>query len=546
VLDRRLKATAIFDPLHASIPSMEEAQNIARRAELARSPRKLHTAAAPSGGGGASVGGGGGSRSGGRAVSAASATAKSSKGAVASAGPRAAPRKDGKAESRVSMEKVEAVDIEAADYAEAADVTFNEFSERVHQVCGQLAGVEKADQAVWAVFIDPAGEIDNVSALARTMSMEGTDQFKAYSVIKMASQYMQLKNLLSASEQILKKDRNFMIEVTQMLNHVNNANKTLQPDNRQLVPLGKTLDHAAAALVRLEALRINYKFAHEHAAGYTKDSVTVYYEEALRSLTDLTDRDLLAAARQKADSDTMKMLQIFEAARFVDEIKSAIREYVTKLIGAGKANSAAAVGAFTIATPLEFEEGEQTDGEAIPNEFLKPSDLGEGFDAVCAHVCSVSWSYMTAVHQPEKAMDDIRGIVRELMVAAVNFQPEKRRHQEQPGVAFSVVSLDKVSGNGNLKELYVRLKESGEINFVEDYEDGTFVDLFELREYKPARIATAAKKQAEAAGTESLQTGRKYLYTLGRTNKLFGEAPADVINSCVRSESGGPKVFVSF
>ena len=72
------------------------------------------------------------------------------------------------------------------------------------------------------------------------------------------------------------------------------------------------------------------------------------------------------------------------------------------------------------------------------------------------------------------------------------------------------------------------------------------VDLFEIREYKPVRIASAAKKEAEAEGKEQLQTGRKYLYTVGRTKQLFGDMPADVINSCVRGEDGGPKVFPAF
>ena len=552
LLEARLKATAVFDPLHASIPSMEEAQNIAQRAEVARSPRKLHkvVSSAPSGGSaaGAAAGGGGGGNGGGSSggsVAAARAASDSAKVPADAARSRPAPRKDGQAESRVNMDNVEDVDIDAADYAEAAEVTFNEFSERVHQVCGQLAGVEKADQSIWALFVDPASDIDNPSHLARTLSKEGTDAFKAYAVIKMASQYLQLKNLLSTPDQILKKDRNFMIEVTQMLNHVNNANRTLQPDSRQLVALGKALDHAAATLVRLEALRINYKFGHEHGEEYTKDSVTIYYEEALRSLTDLTDRDLLAAARQKADLDTAKMLKIFEAGRFVESVKDTIRDYVTASVEAGQGKSAAAVGAYTIATPIEFD-AEKTDAEAIPAEFLKPSELGDAYDAVCAYVCTESWSYMSEVHNPEQAMEDIRAIVRELMVGSATFQPEKRRHQEKPAMALSVVSLDKVSGNANLKDLYVRLREDGEINFVADYEDGSYVDLFELREYKPARIATAAKKKAAEEGTKSLQTGRKYLYTLGRTNRLFGDGPADIINSCVRDENSGPKMFVSF
>ena len=57
---------------------------------------------------------------------------------------------------------------------------------------------------------------------------------------------------------------------------------------------------------------------------------------------------------------------------------------------------------------------------------------------------------------------------------------------------------DKVSGNANLKDLFLRLKDDGEIKFVEDHEDGSFVDVFELREYNQARLAIAAKKKAEA------------------------------------------------
>ena len=541
LLEARLKATATFDPLHASIPSMEEAQNIARKAEVARSPNKV-VSSAPSGGFG------GGGSSGGSfvaAVAAAKAVGGSAKAPGDGVRSRPAPRKDGEAESRVNMDDVDVVDIDATDYVEAAEVTFNEFSERVHQVCGQLAGVEKADPSIWALFIDPATDIDNPSLLAHALSKEGTDSFKAYAVIKMASQYLQLKDLLSMPDQILKKDRNFMIEVTQMLNHVNNAHKTLEPDSRQLVPLGKTLDHAVATLVRLEALRINHKFGHDHGEEYTKDSVTVYYEEALQSLPDLTDRDLLAAARQKADIDATKMLKIVEVGRFVESVKTTIRDYVTELVEAGQGKTAAGVGAYTIATPIAFD-AEKTEAEAIPPEFLKPSELGDAYDAVCAHVCTESWSYMSEVHHPEETMEDIRVIVRELMVGSATFQPEKRRHEESPAMALSVVSLEKVSGNANLKELYVRLRDDGEINFVEDYEDGTFVDLFELREHKPARMATAAKKKAKAEDTESLQTGRKCLYTLGRTNRLFGDAPDDIINSCVRDENGGPKMFVTF
>ena len=79
--------------------------------------------------------------------------------------------------------------------------------------------------------------------------------------------------------------------------------------------------------------------------------------------------------------------------------------------------------------------------------------------------------------------------------------------------------------------------------YVDGYEDGSYVDLFELREYKPSRMR--AKEKTEGA-EEDLQTGRKYMYTVGRTNRLFGESPSDVINGCVRGDDGTPKVFPVF
>ena len=123
------------------------------------------------------------------------------------------------------------------------------------------------------------------------------------------------------------------------------------------------------------------------------------------------------------------------------------------------------------------------------------------------------------------------------------FQPEKRRHQENPGLALGVVSLDKVTGNTNLKELYVRVGDDGHVRYVDVFRDGSYVDLFELREYKPVRMSQAQKKKADAGGDAPLQPGRKYLYSVGRTNQLFGEIPADVVNGCIRGDDGGVKLF---
>jgi hypothetical protein len=59
------------------------------------------------------------------------------------------------------------------------------------------------------------------------------------------------------------------------------------------------------------------------------------------------------------------------------------------------------------------------------------------------------------------------------------------------------------------------------------------------REYTPR-----PKKKEESV--EELQTGRKYLFPVGRTKKLFGSSPSELLNGCIRAEGGGPKVFPTF
>ena len=117
---------------------------------------------------------------------------------------RPGPRKDGGKEARVDMKKVEGVEVEPADMVDLANVTFDEFSDKVHQVCSQLSKVEKADQAVWSLFLDPAAAVADLSAMARMLAREDTDTFRAYSVMKMIATLMPLKNLLAIPDQALR------------------------------------------------------------------------------------------------------------------------------------------------------------------------------------------------------------------------------------------------------------------------------------------------------------------------------------------------------
>ena len=241
------------------------------------------------------------------------------------------------------------------------------------------------------------------------------------------------------------------------------------------------------------------------------------------------------------------MLGVFEAQKLVEVIKEASRDYAKQLVAEKHAKSVDDLKAHFAAQPLTFEGVEpRAEAGEVPVELLKLSELGDIFDTTANYVCNQAWAVMEDVHQPNAVIPALIGILRELMVSRFQFQPERRRHQENARVRLSVISLDKVSGNGNLRGFYVRVREDGQLHYVEDFEDGTYIDLFELREYKPARIAAAAKKQAEEEDTEVLQTGHKYLFSVGRTNRLFGNSAADVVNACFRGDDGETKVFPAF
>jgi len=216
------------------------------------------------------------------------------------------------------------------------------------------------------------------------------------------------------------------------------------------------------------------------------------------------------------------------------------------LVNEGHTASEEKLHAELAANPLTFEGAEKTQAGDVPVELLQPSDLGAIYDDAAKHVCGQAWAVIDSVHQPDKVIPQLLEMLREVLMASFRFKPEKRRHQDNARIALSVVSLDKVVGNANLKELYVRVSEDGQTHYVEDYEDGTFVDLFALREHKLARLASAARKEAEENETEALQTGRKYLYTVGRTNRLFGDSPSELINGCVKGDDGTTKVFTAF
>ncbi len=548
LLDERLKAIVLFKPMQATIPSVEEAQVLARRAEASRNPTRVHkpavSAPAPAAGGGGAVSGGGGSLT---SADKAAMIVKSEGNSAEKLAPQAGkPAARGQAGFIETDSVADSVDVAPSDMVEPEEVNLPELGEKVQEIGKLLAAVEPHEQQVWALVIEPSAEIADKRGLARTLGTEGTGADKAYNNIKQVARYLKIKNLLNVPQQQVRKDRNFMTEVRGFINQVRN-NRKLDSSSRQLAPLARILDHAAAALVRLEALRTNYNFSNDYPEQYTREAVTLYYEEALRTLTDLADAEIRGQARQKADGDTGVLLAMFRAEQFADNLVKTTCAFMSRLQADGRTKLQDDFKAACTEDPIEFEgveEGEKL-GE-VPADLLVSENMGEVFDEACLYALTEAWQVMQPIHQPELVAARLKEGLRQVLVGSFIVTPEMKRHQERSAFALAVVGLDKLTGNINLKEYFVRVSDDGQVAYVDGYESGDYADLFELREYKPSRVHAAAKKQKEDEGTEELQTGRTYLFTVGRTRKLFGDTPSELLNGCVRAEGGGPKVFSIF
>lgn len=552
LLEDRLKAITLFRPLEASIPSLEEAQAMVRRAETKTRVVRTHRAvlgARPSAPIGATGGGGSGSAPA-RPPAATDRPAGAPKGeparrpspSVSVPGVLSSP------EPRTSaLGAGGQVEVAIADMVEPERLTLSEVNERVHQIGRLLAAIEPLDQTVWSLFLDPAATVKDLRGLARLLVAANSPTAKAGQGIRQIASLHSLLDLVRLPDQVVRKDRGFMVEVSAFVNGVNNQ-RVFEADSRQLLPLKRILDHAVGTLFRLEAVRTNQQFWRDHPDRYTRDAVTAYYEEALRLLTDQWNPELRRQVRQRADGDTDLLLQLFAAERFVEQVLDAARTYACELRDDGQTKSLGETQAALEARPVGLptaEPGPVAPGE-VPVDLLVSCGLGEVFDEVYRHLTTRIWAMLQPVHQPPTVIRRLREVLREVLVSALVLTPEMRRHQEKPNIALAVASLEKVSGNPALASYYVRLRQDGQIAYLETFEDGTYVDLFELRDYKPARMHHAAKKEAVEEGIEELQGGRKYLFTVGRTNRLFGENPSDLINGCIRAAEGGPKVFAVF
>ena len=150
---------------------------------------------------------------------------------------------------------------------------------------------------------------------------------------------------------------------------------------------------------------------------------------------------------------------------------------------------------------------------------------------------------MAPKHKPEETLRRLDVAVRRELRAFVRMEPRRERHEKNPKVALPVTSLERLTGNPDLDHLFIRLSVDGKMLFIEDYEDGSYIDIFELHKNTKRQMHARAKDRARTGDTGELQTGSSYLTTLGRTNNPFAQSEAQIKSGFVRAEDGEPMVF---
>ena len=434
----------------------------------------------------------------------------------------------------------EDISIESEDLVQRQSVAPADFGLQVLKIAQLLGELEKNDTSVWNTLIQPTLDLEDLPVLARQLEAEGTGARIAFDALKEAAQYIELKGQLQTLPPRGKR-RSFNIELTYFINAFKGSNTPIKPNDPKLGAFKTILDYAVAAVLRLQNLKINRHFAKNSPENYTKEAVIGYCEQGLQPLLEVGNGALLTLVRAKADADTLALLAVFAAQRYVEALLTECSAYVS---GLDWQEGAVAVEDLEEALTLNPFSPEPPEHPGKPLEPLSEEKLplgkwGEPFDRIAAHVCTQAWAVLQPIHQPDEVLSALIKLLRQLLLRGMVFTAEKRRPQERPQIALEVANLEKVCGNANLQNFYIRLRDDGRPLFVDGYEDNSFIDVYELREYKPVRMKLNAAKKA----AEQLQTGRKYLFGVGRTQNLWGQTPGQLSDSCKKRDDGSIEVF---
>ena len=483
--DARMQTIEGFNPLGSRIPTMEEAKRMSERVVIGGEGRQRALQGRGGGGGAPRATSAGGGRASVRPPSASGGGSTASVIRPTSASAKASPAGGAKPASDAAAESEAPSSDEPAPPAPDADgklpvpmISRNELDEAVDKVATGINKVRELDERLYLLFCEPEHDLDSPQTLAEDLVTADSSAEQAGVALRLAAQQQRVRSILDLPPDRRLKDRRFDLEAEAWLNTIANYRRSFDTDSRQLISLPRVLDFAAGALVRIEALRAAVEIVRdaESAEEATVVAVSQCYETLLSDVTFLADSEVIAAARQRAD----------------------------------------------------------TDAETV---------LGEIVDATRTHVLRAAWKALLVEHHPRKTVDKLDSDLRRRLRGHARITPRRERHQRNPRVALPVASLERLSGNPELSHYFVRLSTDGKLLFLEDYEDGSYIDLYELQESTKRQMHARARERARDGATGELQTGSSYLLTVGRTKNPFASSEQDVLAACVVDDEGERVTF---
>ena len=565
LLVKRLDSVDKFEPLRAYVPTHEEAQAMMRKGQIEQSggrEKTLMKARAGGGGGARSSGGGkgaGGPISGGGGAAEGGLAAPTSAGVSMGPGGGSAKKptviKGGAATGKAAAVTAsgfseyagEEDDEDTEEGLDLVEVSEAGLEEAVRQIGALLENVTAADPDVWALFLQPDAELDDVCSLSKRLSQEGTGAQQAATAIETIGRMQNIKVLLALPEDKRIKARDLAIDVDVFVKNTCKTRRSLEPNSRGLMPVPPILDHAGSLSLRLRALQLAYEQSNTTEVP-SREMIADDCERVLSAVTYKLDQAVLQTVRTRMDEEIAELLEQLAAGHFADKLVEASTACAESLQAEGHCESLEKLEKALAEGPLTFEdvEGNASKPADVPEELVRPSGLGEIFDAVRRYVFERLRFILQPIHEPEATFRRVDAGLKKVLAAVAVLEPRKERHHRNPRVALSVVSLEKVTGNNALASLFVRLGVDGRLLYLEDFEDGTYIDVFELRENTTAQVHARARDRARSDRKAELQVGVSYLYSLGRTNELFCSSREDVLESCIKNDEGETKIFPMF
>ncbi|MBT3346039.1 MAG: hypothetical protein HN404_23790, partial [Gemmatimonadetes bacterium] len=560
--EQLLQSIQSYDPLGSRIPTIEEAR-LMNQGTPGGGGSTAPRATSAGGGGSRTVSrpamGGGGGGGGGSTISIIrSGTVSARTGGARTPGAGGSPKRSTGGSSLrtgasttgdTSTPRQTAPPTDAEGKLQVPNVARHELDKTVQSVAIGLNQARKLDERVWLLFADPEFELDDPRKLGEDLVTLDSPAAKAATAMRLAAQQQRVRGILELPQDRRMNGRRFDLEAEAWLNTVANYRREYDADSRQLISLPKMLDYAAGALIRVEAIRAAVEVARdtESAEEITVEVATQRYELLLSDITFLADHGIVDAARARADADAATVLAAVVADAWIERVCTAALDWAGTVIAAGACKSVEALKAFFDSNPITLAApGEGDAAGAFPDALAADTALGEIVDTLRVHVLQAAWKVLLSQHRPLATAGKLDLNLRRLLRAQARITTRRERHQKNPRIALPVASLERLSGNAALKDLFVRLTTDGKLLFLEDYEDGSFIDVFALRANQKRQMHARARERARDDQTGELQPGSSYLYTVGRTNNPFARSEAEILAACVVDDDGEPVIFDPF